>query len=101
MANASDALQSPLATPWPYAPIPMHACRGHLACGVECGVHVLTSCCRVVQIDGRFAFVHQVADLEVRVYDQADAEGIKRQLRGHNDTPCGRPTPGRPIGRPC
>jgi hypothetical protein len=35
-------------------------------------------------------------------HDQADAEWIviRRPLRGHNDTPFGRPTPGRPIGRP-
>jgi hypothetical protein len=34
-------------------------------------------------------------------YDQADAEWIViwRQLRGHNDTPFGRPTP-RPAYRP-
>jgi hypothetical protein len=25
---------------------------------------------------------------------------IRGQLRGHNDTPCGRPTPSWPIGRP-
>jgi hypothetical protein len=35
-------------------------------------------------------------------HDQGDAKWrlIKRQLRGHNDTPFGRPTPGWPIGRP-
>jgi hypothetical protein len=35
-------------------------------------------------------------------HDQADAEWmeIRRLLRGHNDTPFGQPTPGRPIGRP-
>jgi hypothetical protein len=35
-------------------------------------------------------------------HDQGDAEWIviRRQLRGHNDTPCGWPAPGRPIGRP-
>jgi hypothetical protein len=35
-------------------------------------------------------------------HDQGDAKWIviRRQLRGHNDTPFGRPTPGRPIGRP-
>jgi hypothetical protein len=34
--------------------------------------------------------------------DQADAEWIviRTQLRGHNNTPFGRPTPGRPIGSP-
>jgi hypothetical protein len=34
--------------------------------------------------------------------DQGDAKWmvIRGQLRGHNDTPFGRPTPGRPIGRP-
>jgi hypothetical protein len=33
--------------------------------------------------------------------DQADTEWIviRTQLRGHNDTPFGRPTPGRPVGR--
>jgi hypothetical protein len=25
---------------------------------------------------------------------------IRGPLRGHNDTPFGRPTPGRPVGRP-
>jgi hypothetical protein len=25
---------------------------------------------------------------------------IRGPLRGYNDTPCGRPTPGRPIGHP-
>jgi hypothetical protein len=35
-------------------------------------------------------------------HDQGDAEwiAIKGQLRGHNDTPFGRPIPSRPIGRP-
>jgi hypothetical protein len=34
-------------------------------------------------------------------HDQADAEWIiiRWPLRGRNDTPCLRPTPGRPIGR--
>jgi hypothetical protein len=32
-------------------------------------------------------------------HDQADAKWIG-MLRGHNNTPCGQPTPGRPIGRP-
>jgi hypothetical protein len=34
--------------------------------------------------------------------DQADAEWIviRTQLRDHNDTPFGRPAPGRPSGRP-
>jgi hypothetical protein len=33
-------------------------------------------------------------------HDQADANWIviRGPLRGHNDTPCGRPTPGRPVG---
>jgi hypothetical protein len=33
---------------------------------------------------------------------QADAKWIviRGPLRGHNDTPCRRPTPGWPIGRP-
>jgi hypothetical protein len=37
-----------------------------------------------------------------KFHDQEDAKRIviRRQLRGHNDTPFGRPTPGRPIGRP-
>jgi hypothetical protein len=36
------------------------------------------------------------------LHDQGDAKGsvIRGQLRGHNDTPFGRPTPSRPIGRP-
>jgi hypothetical protein len=35
-------------------------------------------------------------------HDQGNAKWIviRGQLRGHNDTPCGRPTPSRPIGRP-
>jgi hypothetical protein len=39
---------------------------------------------------------------EGEAHDQADAEWIviRRQLRGHNDTPFGRPAPGRPSGRP-
>jgi hypothetical protein len=34
-------------------------------------------------------------------HDQGDANSIviRGQLRGHNDTPFGRPTPSRPIGR--
>jgi hypothetical protein len=34
-------------------------------------------------------------------HDQGDAKWIviRRKLRGHNDTPCRRPTPGRPIGQ--
>jgi hypothetical protein len=34
--------------------------------------------------------------------DQGDAKWIliRRSLWGHNDTPGGRPAPGRPIGRP-
>jgi hypothetical protein len=37
-----------------------------------------------------------------KFHDQGDAEWIviRGQLRGHNDTPCGRPNPVRPIGRP-
>jgi hypothetical protein len=35
-------------------------------------------------------------------HDQGDAEWIvtRGQLRGHNDMPFGRPTPGQPVGRP-
>jgi hypothetical protein len=35
-------------------------------------------------------------------HDQGDAKWIviRVPLRGHNDTPFGRPTPGQPIGRP-
>jgi hypothetical protein len=35
------------------------------------------------------------------IHDQRDAKWIviRGQFRGHNDTPFGRPTPGRPIGR--
>jgi hypothetical protein len=34
-------------------------------------------------------------------HHQADAEWIviRGPLRGHNNTPCGRPTPGRLVGR--
>jgi hypothetical protein len=37
-----------------------------------------------------------------KFHDQGDAKWIviRGQLRGHNDTPCGRPAPGRPISRP-
>jgi hypothetical protein len=37
---------------------------------------------------------------EGEFHDQGDAKWIviRVQLRGHNDTPCGRPAPGRPIG---
>jgi hypothetical protein len=37
-----------------------------------------------------------------KFHDQGDAKWIviRGQLRGHNNTPIGRPTPGRPIGRP-
>jgi hypothetical protein len=40
--------------------------------------------------------------LEGEFHDHRDAKWIviRGQLRGHNDTPFGRPTPGRPIGRP-
>jgi hypothetical protein len=36
------------------------------------------------------------------IHDQADAKWIviRGPSRGRNDTPCGRPTPGRPIGCP-
>jgi hypothetical protein len=36
------------------------------------------------------------------LHDQGDAKWMlnRRSLWGHNDTPCGRPAPGRPIGRP-
>jgi hypothetical protein len=35
-------------------------------------------------------------------HDQGDAKWkvIRQPLRGHNDTPFRRPTPGRPISRP-
>jgi hypothetical protein len=37
-----------------------------------------------------------------KFHDQGNAEWmvIRGQLRGHNDKPFGRPTPGRPIGCP-
>jgi hypothetical protein len=37
-----------------------------------------------------------------KFHDQGEAEWkvIRGQLRGHKDTPCRRPTPGRPISRP-
>jgi hypothetical protein len=36
------------------------------------------------------------------LHDQGDARWIviRRELRGHNDTPFGWPTPGQPVGRP-
>jgi hypothetical protein len=44
-------------------------------------------------------------DLELgkgEILDQGGAKWIviKTSLWGHNDTPCRRPAPGRPIGRP-
>ena len=41
-------------------------------------------------------------DVGGEFHDQGDAKWIviRRSLWGHNDTPCGRPAPGRPIGRP-
>jgi hypothetical protein len=38
---------------------------------------------------------------EGEFWDQADAKWIviRWPLRDHNDAPCGRPTPDRPIGR--
>jgi hypothetical protein len=40
-------------------------------------------------------------ELGGKFHDQGDAKCIviRGQLRGHNDTPYGRPAPGRPIGR--
>jgi hypothetical protein len=37
-----------------------------------------------------------------KFHDQADAKWIviRGSLSGHNDTPCGRPTPSRPFGHP-
>jgi hypothetical protein len=37
-----------------------------------------------------------------KFHDQGEAKWIviRGQLKGHNDTPFGRPTPGRPIDRP-
>jgi hypothetical protein len=37
-----------------------------------------------------------------KFHDQGDTKWIviRRSLWGHNDTPCGWPAPGRPIGRP-
>jgi hypothetical protein len=39
---------------------------------------------------------------EGEFHDQGDAKWIviRQQLRGHNDTPCGRPAPSRPVSRP-
>jgi hypothetical protein len=36
-----------------------------------------------------------------KFHDQGDAKWIviRGKLRGHNNTPCGRPAPSRPIGR--
>jgi hypothetical protein len=38
---------------------------------------------------------------EGKFHDQGDAKWkvIRGQLRDHDYTPCGRPTPGRPIGQ--
>jgi hypothetical protein len=44
-----------------------------------------------------------ITDIKLgKFHDQRDAKWIviRGQLRGHNDTPFGRPTPGRIIGRP-
>jgi hypothetical protein len=41
-------------------------------------------------------------DVEVNSMIRGTLNGysFRGQLRGHNDTSCGRPAPGRPIGRP-
>jgi hypothetical protein len=53
------------------------------------GMSALTSCYVFFYTKGEF-------------HDQADAKRIviRRPLRVRNDTPFGRPTPGRPIGHP-
>jgi hypothetical protein len=40
--------------------------------------------------------------VEGEFHDQGDAKWIvfRQQLKGHNDTPCGRPAPGRPVSHP-
>jgi hypothetical protein len=50
----------------------------------------------------RFTVEGHEAKVKSEFQDQADAIwiAIRGLLRGHNDTPCGRLTPGRPIGRP-
>jgi hypothetical protein len=52
-----------------------------------------------------FAFLGAVKDAArtlSKFHDKGDAKWIvtRGKLRGHNDTPFGRPTPGRPIGCP-
>jgi hypothetical protein len=56
--------------------------------------------------DSSEAGMHLVVQLFIwllgKFHDQGDAKWIviRGQLRGHNDTPCGRPTPSRPISHP-
>jgi hypothetical protein len=50
-------------------------------------------------------FVLRLFQIQISVgkfHDQGDAKWIviRGQLWGHNDMPCGRPTPSRPIGCP-
>jgi hypothetical protein len=46
--------------------------------------------------------IHILASCKGEFQEKADAKWIVNRgpLWGHNDTPCGRPTPGRPVGRP-
>jgi hypothetical protein len=52
-------------------------------------------------IDKLLEVEEEMESSEGEFHDQADDEWIviRGPLRGHNDTPFGRPTPGRPIGR--
>jgi hypothetical protein len=51
--------------------------------------------------DGRFLRSGERAG-QGDFHDQADTKWIviRETLSGHSDTPCGRPTPKRPTGRP-
>jgi hypothetical protein len=52
-----------------------------------------------LKADGEIVFFIPVSG---KLLDQGDAKWIliRGHLRGHNDTPFERPTPGWPIGRP-
>jgi hypothetical protein len=46
--------------------------------------------------------LHRPLQVQGQFHDQGDAKWIvtSRSLWGHNNMPCGRSAPGRPIGRP-
>jgi len=58
--------------------------------------------CRKTNVMNAKVYPLNLGDGIGKYHDQADAEWIvmRTQLRGHNDTPFGRPALGRPSGRP-